>query len=101
MALHQSFESNDFIIIYSRLFDNPRIIIMSSYDDRDDKRILACKCYLKMASKYYNIRMFSGDFGKKNTNRVVIDAYNYNYDVYYSYLFKCYIMAVSESINPI
>ncbi|KAH9414003.1 hypothetical protein DERP_012383 [Dermatophagoides pteronyssinus] len=22
-------------------------------------------------------RMFSGDFGKKNTNRVVIDAYNY------------------------
>uniref|UniRef100_A0A6P6XYM8 Ultraviolet-B receptor UVR8-like n=1 Tax=Dermatophagoides pteronyssinus TaxID=6956 RepID=A0A6P6XYM8_DERPT len=61
------------------LFNNP-----DNYDVEfviDDKRILASKCYLKMASKYYS-RMFSGDW--KNTDSVVIN--DYGYDTYYSYL---------------
>ncbi|XP_075679433.1 RCC1 and BTB domain-containing protein 2-like [Dermatophagoides pteronyssinus] len=62
------------------LLDNP-----DNYDFEfiiGDKRILACKCFLKMASKFYS-RMFSGAWQESN-NRVVIDAYSY--DVYYSYL---------------
>ncbi|OTF73289.1 hypothetical protein BLA29_009573, partial [Euroglyphus maynei] len=74
-------ESNDQILKKSifRLFDNP-----DNYDVEfviGDKRILACKCYLKTASEYYN-RMFSGDWRENNT--VIIDAYSY--DTYYAYL---------------
>ncbi|KAH9414007.1 RCC1 and BTB domain-containing protein 1 [Dermatophagoides pteronyssinus] len=61
------------------LFNNP-----DNYDVEfviDDKPILASKCYLKMASKYFS-RMFSGDW--KNTDSVVIN--DYGYDTYYSYL---------------
>ncbi|XP_027205364.2 RCC1 and BTB domain-containing protein 2-like [Dermatophagoides pteronyssinus] len=74
-----TYESNN-PISFIGLFNNP-----DNYDVEfiiGDKRILACKCYLKMASKYYS-QMFSGDWQESN-NRVVIDAYSY--DVYYSYL---------------
>ena len=63
----------------NQLFNNP-----DNYDVKfviDDKPILASKCYLKMASKYYS-QMFSGDW--KNTDSVVIN--DYGYDTYYSYL---------------
>ncbi|XP_046916609.2 RCC1 and BTB domain-containing protein 2 [Dermatophagoides farinae] len=62
-----------------RLFDNP-----DNYDVEfiiGEKRILACKCYLKMASQYFN-RMFSGDWNENNL--VTINAYDYN--TYYAYL---------------
>ncbi|XP_075679375.1 RCC1 and BTB domain-containing protein 2-like [Dermatophagoides pteronyssinus] len=74
-----TYESNYTISIVG-LFNNP-----DNYDVEfviDNKPILACKCYLKIASKYYS-RMFSGVW-QENTNRVMIDAYSY--DVYYSYL---------------
>ena len=62
-----------------RLFDNP-----DNYDVEfiiGKKRILASKCYLKMASQYFN-RMFSGDWSENNL--VTINAYDY--DTYYAYL---------------
>ena len=62
-----------------RLFDNP-----DNYDVEfiiGKKRILASKCYLKMASQYFN-RMFSGDWSENNL--VTINAYDYN--TYYTYL---------------
>ncbi|XP_075679401.1 RCC1 and BTB domain-containing protein 2-like [Dermatophagoides pteronyssinus] len=74
-----SFESHDTISNIG-LLDNP-----DNYDVEfiiGDKRIVACKCFLKMASKYYS-QMFSGEWQESN-DRVVIDAYSY--DVYYSYL---------------
>ncbi|XP_075679411.1 RCC1 and BTB domain-containing protein 2-like [Dermatophagoides pteronyssinus] len=74
-----TYESND-PLSFIEFLDNP-----DNYDIEfiiGDKRILACKCYLKMSSEYYN-RMFSGVW-QENTNRVMIDAYSY--DVYYSYL---------------
>ncbi|XP_075679396.1 RCC1 and BTB domain-containing protein 2-like [Dermatophagoides pteronyssinus] len=74
-----TYKSND-PLSFIELFNNP-----DNYDVEfviDDKPILACKCYLKIASKYYS-RMFSGDW-QENTNRVMIGAYSY--DVYYSYL---------------
>ncbi|XP_075679422.1 RCC1 and BTB domain-containing protein 2-like [Dermatophagoides pteronyssinus] len=73
-----SFESHDTISNIG-LLDNP-----NNYDVEfiiGDKRILACKCYLKMSSKYYN-RMFSGDW--LENDQVIIK--DYSYDIYYSYL---------------
>ncbi|KAH9414304.1 RCC1 and BTB domain-containing protein 1 [Dermatophagoides pteronyssinus] len=73
-----SFESHD-TITNIELFNNP-----DNYDIEfiiGDKRILACKCYLKMSSEYYN-RMFSGEW--LENDQVIIK--DYNYDVYYSYL---------------
>ncbi|KAH9413977.1 RCC1 and BTB domain-containing protein 1 [Dermatophagoides pteronyssinus] len=73
-----SFESNDTISNIG-LLDNP-----DNYDVKfviDDKRILACKCYLKMSSEYYS-RMFSGDW--QENDQVIIK--DYSYYVYYSYL---------------
>nr|XP_027205352.1 RCC1 and BTB domain-containing protein 2-like [Dermatophagoides pteronyssinus] len=73
-----SFESYDTISIIG-LLDNP-----DNYDVKfviDDKRILACKCYLKMSSEYYS-RMFSGDW--QENDQVIIK--DYSYYVYYSYL---------------
>ncbi|XP_075679402.1 RCC1 and BTB domain-containing protein 2-like [Dermatophagoides pteronyssinus] len=78
-----SFESHDTISNIG-LLDNP-----NNYDVEfiiGDKRILACKCYLKMVSKYYS-RMFSGDW-QENNNKVVIEAYSY--DAYYTYLRMLY-----------
>ncbi|XP_075679394.1 RCC1 and BTB domain-containing protein 2-like [Dermatophagoides pteronyssinus] len=78
-----SFESHDTISNIG-LLDNP-----DNYDVEfiiGDKRILACKCYLKMVSKYYS-RMFSGDW-QENNNKVVIEAYSY--DAYYTYLRMLY-----------
>nr|XP_027196359.1 RCC1 and BTB domain-containing protein 2-like [Dermatophagoides pteronyssinus] len=66
-------------ISFIQLLDNP-----NNYDVEfviGNKRILASKCYLKMASKYYK-RMFSGDW-KENKQVTIKD---YGYDVYYSYL---------------
>ncbi|KAH9414329.1 RCC1 and BTB domain-containing protein 1 [Dermatophagoides pteronyssinus] len=74
-----TFESNDPISNIG-LLDNP-----DNYDVEfviGDKRILASKCYLKMSSKYYS-RMFSGDW--QENDQVIIK--DYNYDVYYSYLY--------------
>nr|XP_027193690.1 RCC1 and BTB domain-containing protein 2-like [Dermatophagoides pteronyssinus] len=68
-----------FTISNIALFNNP-----DNYDIEfvfDDKRIMACKCYLKMASKYYS-RMFSGDW--QENDQVIIK--DYSYDTYYSYL---------------
>ncbi|XP_046916640.2 RCC1 and BTB domain-containing protein 2 [Dermatophagoides farinae] len=62
-----------------RLFDNP-----DNYDFEfivGKNRILACKCYLKIVSQYFN-RMFSGDWSENNL--VTINAYDY--DTYYAYL---------------
>nr|XP_027205342.1 RCC1 and BTB domain-containing protein 2-like [Dermatophagoides pteronyssinus] len=76
-AIHV-YESNDSISIIE-LFDNP-----DNYDVEfivDNKRILACKCYLKITIEYYN-RMFSGHW--KENSRVII--YDYSYDTYYAYL---------------
>ncbi|XP_075679403.1 RCC1 and BTB domain-containing protein 2-like [Dermatophagoides pteronyssinus] len=73
-----TFKSNDPISNIG-LLDNP-----DNYDIEfiiGDKRILACKCYLKISSKYYS-RMFSGDW--QENKKVIIK--DYCYDVYYSYL---------------
>nr|XP_027201581.1 RCC1 and BTB domain-containing protein 1-like isoform X1 [Dermatophagoides pteronyssinus] len=66
-------------ISFIALLNNP-----DNYDVEfviDDKRILASKCYLKIASQYYG-RMFSGKW-LENTEVVIKD---YSYDVYYAYL---------------
>uniref|UniRef100_A0A6P6Y8C7 RCC1 and BTB domain-containing protein 1-like n=1 Tax=Dermatophagoides pteronyssinus TaxID=6956 RepID=A0A6P6Y8C7_DERPT len=71
-------ESNDGIS-FSKYLNNP-----DNYDVEfviQDKRVLASKCYLKMASEYYS-RMFSGDW--LENSKVVIKDYSYH--VYYSYL---------------
>ncbi|XP_027193718.2 RCC1 and BTB domain-containing protein 2-like [Dermatophagoides pteronyssinus] len=73
-----SYESHDTISNIG-LLDNP-----NNYDVEfiiGDKRLLACKCYLKMSSEYYS-RMFSGEW--QENDQVIIK--DYNYDVYYSYL---------------
>ncbi|XP_027202647.2 RCC1 and BTB domain-containing protein 2-like [Dermatophagoides pteronyssinus] len=71
-------ESNNGIS-FSKYLNNP-----DNYDVEfviQDKRVLASKCYLKMASEYYS-RMFSGDW--LENSKVFIKDYSYH--VYYSYL---------------
>ncbi|XP_075588694.1 RCC1 and BTB domain-containing protein 2 [Dermatophagoides farinae] len=61
------------------LFDN-----QNNYDVEfkiNEKRIKACKCYLKSASEYYQ-RMFSGNWSEND--QVPIE--NYSYETYYAYL---------------
>nr|XP_027193695.1 RCC1 and BTB domain-containing protein 2-like [Dermatophagoides pteronyssinus] len=73
-----SYESNDPISNIG-LLDNP-----NNYDVEfiiGDKRLLACKCYLKMSSEYYSL-MFSGEW--QENDQVIIK--DYSYDIYYSYL---------------
>nr|XP_027205346.1 RCC1 and BTB domain-containing protein 2-like [Dermatophagoides pteronyssinus] len=73
-----TFETND-PISFIGLLDKP-----DNYDVEfiiGDKRILACKCYLRMVSNYYN-RMFSGQW--QENKQVMINSYSY--DAYYSYL---------------
>ncbi|XP_075588809.1 RCC1 and BTB domain-containing protein 2-like [Dermatophagoides farinae] len=62
-----------------RLFNNP-----DNYDVKfviGDRRILACKCYLKSVSDYYCL-MFSGDWKEK----VEVEIRDYSYETYYAYL---------------
>ncbi|XP_075588709.1 RCC1 and BTB domain-containing protein 2-like [Dermatophagoides farinae] len=62
-----------------RLFNNP-----DNYDVKfviGDRRILACKCYLKSVSDYYCL-MFSGAWKEK----VEVEIRDYSYETYYAYL---------------
>ena len=62
-----------------RLFNNP-----DNYDVKfiiGDRRILACKCYLKSASEYYCL-MFSGYWIENDQ----VNIENYSYETYYEYL---------------
>ncbi|XP_046915933.2 RCC1 and BTB domain-containing protein 1-like [Dermatophagoides farinae] len=72
---HESISTKSII----RLFNNP-----DNYDVKfviGDRRILACKCYLKSVSDYYCL-MFSGAWKEK----VEVEIRDYSYETYYAYL---------------